>query len=57
MQPPWRYIVLTKTDQEIGNMASNYYETQGIPKCLGGVVGTHVAKKEPTSTGSSTAPF
>ena len=38
-------------------MASNYYETQGIPKCLGGVVGTHVAKKEPTSTGSSTAPF
>ena len=48
-----KYIQIPSTEKEVQEMVGQFYERHGIPQCLGGVDGTHIAIKGPSVTFSS----
>ena len=43
-----KYIKLSRTEEEVNESCSLFFEKHGFPQCLGAVDGTHIVIKRPS---------
>lgn len=43
------YVSLPFTEPEVQTLVTNFYETHGMPQCLGAIEGMHIEIKQPSS--------